>query len=157
MTNKELQVLYGVVRPSKLKPEDSQELTERDLERLFGIDCVLKSVVRNGLVYCPHQIVFPRHCGKRTAEEQKKLFLKKRSKCDGTKKVSYHQSGRAFDFAVLDDEGNPTWSKEYYYKYKAVARHFQKVARRRFNTVLEWGGDWKSWKDRPHLQLPKLK
>ena len=42
---------------------------------------------------------------KRSAEEQKRLFDLKLSKCDGENKISGHQKGVAMDIYFLDDEG----------------------------------------------------
>ena len=39
----------------------------------------------------------------RSAEEQKRLFDKGLSKCDGTKNPSYHQSGKAMDIYFIED------------------------------------------------------
>ena len=39
---------------------------------------------------------------KRSSEDQKRLFIAGKSKCDGTTKVSGHQRGRAGDIYFLD-------------------------------------------------------
>lgn len=130
-----------------------QQLSDRDKDRLKDIRPVMVEIIIHGLKTCPHPILFPRHCGKRVAKEQNKLFLKGVSKCDGYKKMSKHQFGIAFDFAVYDDKGAPTWSKSFHYKYEEVARHFIKVAKDRYNVTLVWGGDWTSFRDYPHMQI----
>ena len=53
-----------------------QQLTERDKGRLKGIRPVMVEIIIHGLKTCPHPILFPRHCGKRVAAEQYKLFQK---------------------------------------------------------------------------------
>lgn len=56
---------------------------------------------------------------------------------------SYHQYGVAFDFVPLDKKGKPDWENlEAYCKCGEVGR----------NLALEWGGDFKSFKDLPHMQ-----
>lgn len=55
---------------------------------------------------------------------------------------SFHQYGVAFDFVPLKD-GLPDWNnKEAYGKCGAVGR----------GLALEWGGDFKTFKDLPHMQ-----
>ena len=55
---------------------------------------------------------------------------------------SYHQYGVAFDFVPLTN-GVPDWNNlDKYEKCAEVGR----------NVGLEWGGDFKSFKDRPHMQ-----
>jgi hypothetical protein len=48
---------------------------------------------------------------KRSAEEQRRLFDKGLSKCDGVNKVSAHQIGRAADI-YLDNNGSIEWTEE---------------------------------------------
>ena len=50
----------------------------------------------------------------RSAEEQKRLFDKGLSKCDGTEKISNHQKGIAADIYLVNDDGsvNYEWDKE---------------------------------------------
>jgi hypothetical protein len=55
---------------------------------------------------------------KRSPEEQKRLFDKGLSKCDGYDKISAHQNGRAFDL-LLFREGVyiPEWPEELVTRY----------------------------------------
>lgn len=91
-------------------------------------------------------------CTHRSVEEQQRLYAKGRTtpgkivtNVDGVKRKSnhnYHPS-RAIDFAVVID-GKVTWDEE---EYDKAAPYFKKHG-------LAWGGDWKSFKDRPHVELP---
>lgn len=60
--------------------------------------------------------------------------------------LSLHNTvpARALDVAVLIG-GKVTWNEREYYPLGALARKHR----------IEWGGDWQSFKDYPHLQLPK--
>jgi peptidoglycan L-alanyl-D-glutamate endopeptidase CwlK len=69
---------------------------------------------------------------------------------DGVVKKSIHQSGNAFDIFILLPNGKASWDKKL---LTETARHIQKVAKDEFNIELEYGGDWKTFKDYPHLQL----
>ena len=87
--------------------------------------------------------------GKRTPEQQNKLYQKGASKCDGYKRKSAHQSGKAFDI-ICYHNGAITWES---HVFKMVANHILTTALQKFNTRLIWGGNWKSFKDLPHFQL----
>lgn len=91
--------------------------------------------------------------GLRTWEEQDALYAKGRTVPPIGKKSwvtkakggeSYHNFGLAFDIIVLDavrkddwDDDHPGWA--------AAARIGKALG-------LEWGGDWKGFRDRPHYQ-----
>lgn len=123
-------------------------MTERDLERLKGIDKRLIDVCIEAFKNSPYPFGIPRDGGLRTAERQKELFDKKRSKADGYKNKSYHQTGKAFDiYAIVN--GKPSWDK---IALTLIADHILKTANR-MGVKLEWGGNWKSFKDLPHFQL----
>jgi peptidoglycan L-alanyl-D-glutamate endopeptidase CwlK len=125
------------------------KLSKRSYERLNGIDAILIAIVTESIKESPYDFGIPRSGGLRTAEEQYILFKDGKSKCDGFKKKSYHQSGKAFDiFAYVD--GSASWDKEH---LTAIAIHIQKIAKDQFNVDLEWGGDWKSFRDMPHFQI----
>ena len=95
--------------------------------------------------------------GVRIAEEQNKLYQQGRTvpgkvitNCDGYKIKSKHQIksdgfGYAGDIAILVD-GKVTWEEKY---YKEIARA-GRVLMQKYN--IEWGGDWKNFKDLPHFE-----
>ncbi len=125
------------------------KLSKRSYERLNGIDAILIAIVTEAIKESPYDFGIPKLGGMRTAEEQNILFAKKRSKCDGYTKKSYHQSGKAFDiFAYVD--GGASWDKEY---LEPIAKHIVKVAHENFDINLEWGGNWINFKDMPHFQI----
>lgn len=84
-------------------------------------------------------------CGLRTIEEQKALVAAGKSR---TMK-SRHLTGHAVDFVALTDDGI-TYDES---DMTAVARKF-KAAAADIGIPIEWGGDWKSFQDTPHVQLP---
>ena len=59
---------------------------------------------------------------KRSPEEQKRLFDKGASMCDGVNKVSAHQTGRAFDLLLFTEGGVyvPKWPEELVDRYHAA-------------------------------------
>lgn len=87
----------------------------------------------------------------RTTAEQDALYAQGRTKpgsivtnAKGSSYSSYHQWGTAFDFYRSDGLG------AYYDK----DGFFNKVGAIGTSIGLEWGGNWKSIKDKPHFQLP---
>lgn len=81
-------------------------------------------------------------CGLRTIEQQRELVALGKSK---TLK-SRHLTGHAVD---LVDE-NFTWSER---EMERIAEVVKKAAAD-CKVPIEWGGDWKSFIDTPHFQLP---
>lgn len=86
--------------------------------------------------------------GLRTLERQKQLVAAGASK---TLK-SRHLTGHAADVVPLVD-GRIRWDWPLYHKLAP----FIKAAARAENVPIEWGGDWKSFPDGPHWQLPRKK
>jgi len=125
------------------------KLSKRSESRLEGINPILIAIVKEAIKESPFDFGIPNYGGLRTAEDQKDLFDRKLSKCDGYKNKSYHQTGKAFDIYAYVD-GKASWNK---IQLRLIARHIQKVAKDEFNVKLEWGGDWVSWKDYPHFQI----
>ena len=124
------------------------KLNQRSLDRLKGVKQVLIDICIEASKDSPYEFQIPPFGGLRTAEEQHGLFLKKVSKCDGYNKKSYHQTGKAFDIFLMIN-GAASWDKQ---KLTVVARHIQAVALDH-KLKLDWGGDWKSFKDMPHFQI----
>ena len=87
-------------------------------------------------------------CGTRTYEEQAALYAKGRTK-PGSKVTnarpgfSWHNFGVAWDFVVFDSKGQPLWDSPLMDRCGKIGEELG----------LEWGGSWKSFKDKPHLQL----
>ncbi|AWG44188.1 hypothetical protein BEH_24305 [Priestia filamentosa] len=85
--------------------------------------------------------------GLRTPDEQNALYAQGRTKpgkivTNAKGGQSIHNYGLAFDFAVFDENQNPVWTGNTYNKVGALGKQLG----------LEWGGDWKSFKDLPHFE-----
>jgi len=89
-------------------------------------------------------------CGVRTLEEQKVLKAKGASR---TLRSRHIPASNGFSHAVdlaCTINGQVRWDWPLYDKLaKAI-----KVAAKKEKVPLEWGGDWVSFKDGPHFQLP---
>lgn len=87
--------------------------------------------------------------GYRSNEEQDKLYAIGRRGIPGERKVtnarggqSNHNTGDAVDFAFIVG-GEVSWDEKL---YKNIGR-WARIA------GLKWGGNWKSFKDFPHIEL----
>ena len=93
----------------------------------------------------------------RTFEEQDKLYDKGRgtpgqvvTHSEGGE--SYHNFGLAVDFALQLENGNVIWDIEYDGNGNGQSDWFE-VAEIAKELGFEWGGDWRDFKDYPHLQM----
>ena len=125
------------------------KLSKRSRERLNGINTVLIDIIEKSIVNSAYDFGIPQYGGLRTNEDQKKLYDRGVSKCDGVKKKSYHQSGNAFDIYAYVN-GKASWEKHH---LESIARHIQQTAKEHFNVDLRWGGDFKTFYDGPHFEI----
>ena len=83
--------------------------------------------------------------GLRTKERQAELL-----KAGATTTMnSRHLTGHAVDLGALVG-GKVRWDWPLYYKIAEAV----KAAAKELEVPIEWGGDWKKFKDGPHWQLP---
>ncbi len=83
--------------------------------------------------------------GMRTLARQKVLLAQGATRTLNSR----HLTGHAVDVAPLID-GKVSWDWPLYHKIAATV----KAAAKELNIPIEWGGDWKTFKDGPHWQLP---
>ncbi|MDO6655250.1 M15 family metallopeptidase [Anaerobacillus sp. 1_MG-2023] len=95
--------------------------------------------------------------GHRTKEEQDALYEKGRS--TGGQVVtnvagggSYHNYGLAIDFALKLDDGDVVWDMKRDDNGNGKSDWMEVVDMAK-DLGFEWGGDWSSFKDYPHLQM----
>jgi peptidoglycan L-alanyl-D-glutamate endopeptidase CwlK len=119
-------------------------LTPGDLERLKGVHPDLVRVVKRAATLSPRR--FKVLEGMRTVDRQRQLVAKGASKTMNSR----HLTGHAVDIAPVDDKGEVSWAWPLYYPLAKVVKDAAKMER----VAIEWGGDWKSFKDGPHWQLP---
>lgn len=119
------------------------KLGTRSLERLKGVHPDLVKVVK--LAIEKSEIDFTVGEGLRTIETQRKYVAEGKSKTMNSR----HLTGHAVDLWPLVN-GSVTWDWKYYYPMADA----MKKAAKELNITIEWGGDWTSFKDGPHFQLP---
>lgn len=118
-------------------------LSDRSLQRLEGVHADLVRVVKRAAA--TSNIDFTVLEGLRTLERQKTLVARGASK---TMK-SRHLTGHAVDLAPFVD-GQVVWAWPLYHKLAVIV----KASAADEHVPIEWGGDWRSFKDGPHWQLP---
>jgi len=129
---------------------------KKSLERMEGVNSDLIKVVKKALEISEKRgkrgvdFIIPPYGGLRTAEEQNELYKKGRSKLDGFKKESYHQSGNALDVVPYVD-GAPSWD---YDELMKVAVCMLQAAND-LGIHITWGGSWTNGWDAPHYQVSR--
>jgi len=132
---------------------------QTSLNRMKGLDEKLVRVLFRAIRIASMKkdgidMSIPQFGGIRTADEQNKLFENGFSKCDGYNKKSYHQSGKAVDVIPYIKGGNvyslPSEEQEVLFGKVAVC---MLEAAAMEGVKLNWGGNWKSWLDRPHFEI----
>lgn len=121
-------------------------LGARSRARLTGVHPDLVRVVELALTYSPHDFTITE--GLRSVARQREL------KAAGASQTmnSRHITGHAIDFAVLVG-GKVRWD---WPLYGQVAVAFKRAAKE-LNVPIIWGGDWKSLRDGPHVELDRRK
>ena len=119
-------------------------LGARSLARLEGVHPDLVKVVQ--LAIRKSDLDFAVLEGRRTVDRQRQLFGQGATKTMNSR----HLTGHAVDLAALDEAGRVTWARP---AYEALASQM-KTAAAAEGVPVEWGGDWRSFFDGPHFQLP---
>ena len=115
----------------------------RSLGRLEGIHPDLRKVMDRAIATT--DIDFTVLAGMRTMSRQRKLVASGASRT----LRSRHLTGHAVDIAPLVD-GKVSWDWPIYHRLAPTI----KKAAQDVGVKIEWGGDWRSFKDGPHWQLP---
>lgn len=118
-------------------------LGAKSKERLKGVHPDLVRVVERAIKLS--EVDFTVLEGLRTTARQQQLVKSGASKT----MRSRHLTGHAVDLAAVID-GEVRWDWPLYHKIaKAV-----KQAAAELKVPIEWGGEWRTFKDGPHWQLP---
>lgn len=126
------------------------QLGAKSLSKLEGVHPDLVKVVKRAIEIS--DIDFTVTEGVRTMERQKELVAAGASKTmKGRHIPGNNKCGMscAVDLAAVV-AGKVDWSWPLYPKIASA----MKAAAKELGVPIEWGGDWKSFKDGPHYQLP---
>lgn len=116
--------------------------SQRSIARMDGVHPDIIAVME--LALARSSIDFTVLEGVRSADRQREMVRIGASKTLNSR----HLTGHAIDIAPLVD-GDVSWDWPVYHKLAPII----KGAAEDLGVDLEWGGDWKSFKDGPHWQL----
>jgi peptidoglycan L-alanyl-D-glutamate endopeptidase CwlK len=117
-------------------------VTDRTEDKLKGVHPDLVSVIHQTYTRYPGLFIVTE--GLRTLEKQKQLFASGAT----TTLKSRHLTGHAVDVVALVD-GEVRWDWPLYRKIADAIKADAIL----LNVRVQWGGDWKTFKDGPHFQL----
>lgn len=120
------------------------KFSARSEQRLAGVHPDLVRVVRRALELS--EVDFAVVEGLRTPERQKELVAAGASKTLNSR----HITGHAVDLAPFI-AGEIRWDWPPFHKIAAA----MKAAAAELGAAVEWGGDWRSFKDGPHWELSR--
>lgn len=124
-------------------------LSERSLTRLAGAHPDLQKVIKRAAAIS--SVDFTVLEVLRSVARQKQLVASGASKTMNSRHLPGKDGlARAVDIAPLDDQGKVSWAWPLYNKLAPII----KQAARDVSVPIEWGGDWRTFKDGPHWQLP---
>lgn len=118
------------------------KLSQKSLDRLAGVHPDLVRVVKRAIEVS--EVDFAVLEGVRSKARQEQLVAAGAS----TTMNSRHITGHAVDLGAMVS-GTVRWDWPLYSKVAAAV----KKAAAELNVPIEWGGDWKKFKDGPHFQL----
>ena len=123
-------------------------LSDKSLLKLSGAHPDLQKVIKRAAALS--SIDFTVLEVVRTVARQKELVTKGASKTMKSRHLpGTDGKSRAVDIAPLDG-GQVSWAWPLYHKLAPII----KQAAKEVGVPIEWGGDWRSFKDGPHWQLP---
>lgn len=126
----------------------SVSLTQASLKRLEGVHPDLVKVIKRAADQSTIQ--FQITCGVRTLSAQRKLVASGASRTMKSRHIPAPNGlAHAVDLVVMIS-GKPVWAEALYHQLADIV----KKAARELGVPIEWGGDWKSFFDGPHFQLP---
>lgn len=128
------------------------QFSKASLAKLKGVHPdLVKVVMRCAKDWKDKQFTFGITCGVRTIEEQRILVKKGASRTMNSRHIPAKNGfSHAVDVVAMID-GKVRWD---YPLYDRISKAM-KAAAKSEKVPLEWGGDWVSFKDGPHYQLPR--
>lgn len=127
------------------------QLSQRSIDRMSGVHPDLVKVVKRAIELSEYDFMVVE--GLRTIETQKEYVKKGVSKTMNSRHLRQSDGfGHAVDLAPLEN-GAIDW-KNSKGQFDSVSKAM-KQASRELGVEIEWGGDWKSFVDKPHFQVPR--
>lgn len=149
----DLSVFLGMTaNVDKPAQENSKfKLSQRSLDRLIGVHPNLVKVVKRAIEISAYDFMVVE--GLRTKETQAEYVKKGASKTMDSYHLKQNSGyGHAVDLAPLEN-GAIDWN-DTKGQFGAVAKAMKQAAKE-LGVSIEYGGDWKSFVDKPHYQIPR--
>ncbi len=118
-------------------------LSQKSLDRLSGVHPDLVAIVKRAIEIT--EVDFEVLEGVRSKARQEQLFKQKATKTMNSR----HLTGHAVDLGAYVG-GSVRWDWPLYYQIADA----MKAAAEELDVPLTWGGDWKTFPDGPHFELP---
>jgi len=118
-------------------------LGQRSLSRLEGVHPDLVRVIKRAAAMSA--LDFTVLEGLRTPARQKQLYDQGATKTMNSR----HITGHAVDIAPMIG-GTIRWDWPLYHQLAVIVKEAAKAE----NVPIQWGGDWRTFKDGPHWELP---
>ena len=118
-------------------------LSQKSLDRLSGVHPDLVAIVKRAIEIT--EVDFAVLEGVRSKARQEQLFKQKATKTMNSR----HLTGHAVDLGAYVG-GSVRWDWPLYYQIADAMR----AAAEELEVPLTWGGDWKTFPDGPHFELP---
>ena len=123
-------------------------LSQKSLTKLEGAHPDLVKVIKRAAALSPIDFTILEVL--RTPVRQKELVAKGASKTMKSRHLpGADGKSRAVDIAPMDG-GQISWAWPIYHRLAPII----KQAAKEVGVPIEWGGDWRTFKDGPHWQLP---
>lgn len=119
-------------------------MNERSMKNLEGVHPDLRKIILEA--YKRSSVKFIVTEGLRTRQRQAVLVAQGASKTMNSR----HLTGHAIDIAPII-EGEVRWDWPLFHAIAPVIKETAKD----LGLKVEWGGDWKKFRDGPHFQLPR--
>lgn len=152
----------ATIIPQNNKKIDLSVLDERSMKNVSTLHSKVQQIFRDWIAECQilakaHGYEYKAISGNRTFEEQAKLYEQGRTTpgrivTNAKPGYSNHNFGLAVDMGVFKngkylDESNPSEAEAFHRKAATVGEKYN----------LEWGGNWRSFKDYPHFEYKTSK
>lgn len=121
----------------------ASRFTQAEQKVLLGLHPDLQSVLRQ--FAREYELPFRLLEGRRTLQRQRILFQRGATKTMNSR----HLTGHAFDLAPMVGRA-VSWHWPHYYPLALEMKRAAKIV----GVPLVWGGDWSTFKDGPHWELP---
>jgi peptidoglycan LD-endopeptidase CwlK len=139
-----LAIVILVVKKNKVMQIVWDTISESRINKLHPS---IRSLARELVAKAQAEGIFLRvTSGMRTYEEQAKLYAKGRTEpgpivTNAKPGYSYHNFGLALDVVPIEN-GAANWNSS----------HWNRIGQIGKSLGFDWGGDWKSFKDKPHFE-----